>query len=125
MSRTAGRILLGVLFVLAGINHFVQPRLYASIMPDYLPRHQLLVWLSGVAEVVCGMLIFIPRMHNLARWSLLALLVAIFPANLHMALNQTRYPMIPGWLLWLRLPLQGVLMAWVWWSTVLPRSKNS
>jgi len=125
MRRTPGRILLGVLFVLAGINHFVQPRLYTSIMPDYLPRHQLLVWLSGVAEVVCGLLIFIPRMRNLARWSLLALLVAIFPANLHMALNQARYPMIPGWLLWLRLPLQGVLMAWVWWLTAWPRSKNS
>ncbi len=86
-------------------------------MPDYLPQQRLLVWLSGVAEVVGGVFALFGQTQRLARWSLVATLVGVFPANLHMALHTERYAMLPGWLIWLRLPLQGVLIWWVWWAT--------
>lgn len=117
MIRSWSRRLLGALFILAGLNHFVQPRFYLRMMPDYLPAHKELVAASGYAEIVLGVLAFFPRLRSLTRWGLLALLVAVFPANLNMALHPGRYPRIPPALLWLRLPLQPALMAWVWWAT--------
>lgn len=117
MKRYANRYLIGALFIVAGINHFVMPRMYMSIMPDYLPRPRLLVLLSGVAEVIGGLLALFPRTQRLARGSLTALLIAVFPANLHMAVHAEQFPKLPAWLLWVRLPLQAVLIGWVWWST--------
>lgn len=117
MARKLQRFFMAVLFVLAGVNHFVMPQLYMSIMPDYLPRPRLLVLMSGVAEILGGLLLLIPRLRAAARWSLTALLVAVFPANLHMALHAERYSSIATWLLWVRLPLQGVFIWWVWWVT--------
>jgi uncharacterized membrane protein len=122
MRRQLSRVALGLTFILAGVNHFRRPRLYLSIMPDYLPWHPALVALSGYAEVILGVLALIPRMRRLARWGLIALLIAVFPANLHMALHPQRYRDIPRGLLWLRLPFQGLLIAWVWCSTVLQPS---
>src|SRR4051812_16688715 len=95
--------LLGVLFVLAGVNHFRKPDFYVNIMPPYLPWHLELVYLSGVIEVVLGMLLLIPRCTPLAAWGLIALLIAVFPANVHMALNTSLYPTLSPILLWLRL----------------------
>lgn len=117
MSRARARAVLGALFVLAGLNHFLQPRMYTAIMPDYLPAHRALVALSGYAEIGLGALVVVPRLRLPARWGLIALLIAIFPANLHMALYAQRYPGLPPALLWLRLPLQAALIAWVWWCT--------
>ena len=117
MRRQSNRYLIGALFIVAGINHFVMPPMYMSIMPEYLPRPRLLVLLSGVAEVIGGLLALFPRTQQWARWSLTALLIAVFPANIHMALHAERYPKIPPWLLWVRLPLQAVLVGWVWWAT--------
>jgi uncharacterized membrane protein len=111
------RWLLGVLFVLAGVNHFVNPDFYIKIMPPYLPWHQELVAVSGVAEVVLGILLLIPKSTVLAAWGLIALLIAVFPANLHMALNAELYPQFSPVALWVRLPLQGVLIAWAYWFT--------
>jgi uncharacterized membrane protein len=91
--------------------------MYMSIMPEYLPRPRLLVLLSGVAEVIGGLLALFPRTQWLARGSLTALLIAVFPANLHMALHAEQFAKIPAWLLWARLPLQAVLIGWVWWAT--------
>lgn len=117
MTRVAGRRLLAAVFLLAGLNHFAQPRLYRAIMPDYLPAHDALVAASGYAEIALGLLALDGRARGVTRWGLTALLIAIFPANLHMALHAARYPRIPAPLLWLRLPLQGLLIAWVWWAT--------
>jgi uncharacterized membrane protein len=117
MTHSWSRRLLGALFILAGLNHFVQPRFYLRMMPDYLPAHEELVVASGYAEIALGVLAFFPRLRGLTRWGLLALLVAVFPANLNMALHPERYPRISPALLWLRLPLQPALMAWVWWAT--------
>ena len=109
--------LLGLLFIPAGINHFIQPGFYMAIMPPYLPWHLELVYLSGLFEVVLGVLLLIPRTTPLAAWGLMALLVAVFPANVHMAMNPERYPDIGPAILWARLPLQGVFIAWAYWYT--------
>jgi uncharacterized membrane protein len=109
--------LLGLLFVAAGVNHFVHPDFYVKIMPPYLPWHHELVALSGIAEVVLGVLVLIPKTTAPAAWGLIALLCAVFPANLHMALNSELFPDLAPAVLWARLPLQGVLIAWAWWFT--------
>ena len=111
------RWLLGTAFVLAGVNHFVRPEFYVRIMPPYLPLHLELVYLSGFFEAALGILLLIPRYSALAAWGLIALLVAVFPANVHMALHADLYPAFSPALLWLRLPLQGVLIAWAYWFT--------
>ncbi|HEX4966061.1 MAG TPA: MauE/DoxX family redox-associated membrane protein [Thermoanaerobaculia bacterium] len=105
---------LGVLFVVAGAAHFVRPDVYVRIMPPYLPWHRALVYVSGVCEVVLGVLVLVPRFTVPAAWGLIALLIAVFPANVHMAMNPRLYPAVPSALLWLRLPLQGALIAWVY-----------
>jgi uncharacterized membrane protein len=104
---------LGLLFAAAGVNHFVSPGFYAGMMPPYLPWHPELVALSGVAEVALGLLVLIPRTAPLAGWGLVALLVAVFPANVHMALHPEQFPSFPAWGLYARLPFQAVL---VWWA---------
>jgi uncharacterized membrane protein len=115
--RTVMRWLLGLLFVAAGINHFLRPGLYVSIMPPYLPWHLPLVYLSGAAEVVLGVLLLVPRTRAAAAWGLVGLLIAVFPANVHMAMNSHLFPAVPPAVLWVRLPLQGVLIAWAYWFT--------
>jgi uncharacterized membrane protein len=86
-------------------------------MPPYLPWHNPLVALSGAAEVLLGALALVPQWRRGTGWGLIVLLIAVFPANLHMALHTDRFPRIPAWLLWLRLPFQGVLIAWARWCT--------
>ena len=107
----------GPVFVLAGLLHFVKPRIYESIMPDYLPAQRGLVYVSGVAEAAggAGLLSGSPTVRRYAGWWLIATLVAVFPANLHMALNPERYPDVPGGktALCARLPFQLVFMRWV------------
>lgn len=114
MTRAATRrCVLGLAFVAAGVLHFVRPEVYVSIMPPYLPWHAELVALSGAAEVALGLLALPARTAPLAGWGLVALLVAVFPANVHMALHPELFPAIPPWVLYVRLPFQGVLM---WWA---------
>ncbi|HSS51985.1 MAG TPA: DoxX family protein [Thermoanaerobaculia bacterium] len=105
---------LGVFFVVAGAAHFVRPDVYMRIMPPYLPWHRGLVYLSGLFELALGVLVLIPRYSIPAAWGLIALLIAVFPANVHMAMNPRFYPVVSPFLLWLRLPLQGVLIAWAY-----------
>lgn len=109
--------LFGILFILAGLNHFRNPGFYVKIMPPYLPWHPQAVLWSGVFEVLLGGLLLVPRTSNWAAWGLIALLIAVFPANLHMAMNTELYPRISATLLYARLPLQGALIAWAYWFT--------
>ena len=109
--------LLGIAFIGAGVNHFVRPDFYTKIMPRYLPWHLELVYVSGVAEALLGIMVLIPKFRRLGAWGLIALLIAVFPANIHMALNPQDYSNIPAVLLWVRLPLQFVLIAWAYWFT--------
>ena len=107
--------LAGPFFVFAGTMHFVIPRTYESIMPDYLPAHRELVIASGVAEIAggAGLMASSQTIRRWAGWWLLATLAAVFPANLHMALHPDRYSHIPAAALYGRLPVQAVFAAWV------------
>ena len=107
---------MAVFFIVAGANHFLSPTFYLELMPSYLPWHLGLIYVSGVAEIVLGLSVVIPRMRKATGWGLVALLVAVFPANVHAALHG--FHSIPGWILWARLPLQFVLIALVHWCFV-------
>ena len=111
MSRA--RAALGALFLTTGVLHFLRPRIYEAIMPRYLPAHRELVYASGVAEIAGGAGVLLTRTKRPAAWWLIATLVAIFPANVEMAVHAERFRRIPEPLLWARLPLQGLLIAWV------------
>jgi uncharacterized membrane protein len=115
--KLAANWLLGIFFVLAGLGHFVRPRLYLKIVPPYLPWPLALVYVSGLCEIGLGALVLLPRFRVPAAWGLIALLVAVFPANVYMALSPERFPRLSPAALWLRLPLQGALIAWAWWLT--------
>ncbi|MDB6139595.1 MAG: DoxX family protein [Verrucomicrobiaceae bacterium] len=104
-------------FLTAGTNHFRDPQIYLSIMPPYLPWPQWLNWISGAAEMAGGFGLLVPVLKRPAGWGLIALLIAVFPANIHMALQGGVPGMhIPQWVLWLRLPFQLVFIAWVYWT---------
>lgn len=113
--------LLGVLFIALGANHFVSADVMVRIMPPYLPWHYELVLLSGVFEIIGGIGLLIPRFQVAAAWGLIALLIAVFPANVHMALHPEigaeLFPKLPPAAWWWRLPLQAVFIAWAHWFT--------
>ena len=104
---------LALLFVGAGALHFIRPEIFERIVPPMLPAPRLLVLLSGAAEVAGGLGLLLPATRRWAAWGLLALLVAVFPANVYMV--QLAGPLhIPAWVLWARLPLQPLLLWAVW-----------
>lgn len=109
------RTLAGPFFVLAGALHFIAPRPYRAIMPEWVPAPDAMVAVSGVAEIAGGAGLMVPATRRLAGWWLVATLVAVLPANLEMALHPERYPKVPGGrpALWARLPFQAVFIAWV------------
>jgi uncharacterized membrane protein len=115
---------LGLIFVGAGLNHFATPRHYRRIVPPGWGDPGTLVAVSGVAEVAGGLGVMLPGTRRPAGLGLIALLVAVFPANLHMARNSHEFHRIPRWALYARLPLQPLMMWWVWRTTRLgePRS---
>jgi uncharacterized membrane protein len=117
LTKTVTRCLYGIFFIAAGANHFINPGFYVRMMPAYLPWHAELVAISGVAEIVLGAMLLVPRFQVLAAWGLIALLIAIFPANLNMALNPELFPSVSPTALWLRLPVQALLIAWAYWYT--------
>jgi uncharacterized membrane protein len=109
-------------FAFAGAMHFVIPRSYEAMMPPSFPRHRESVIASGLAEIAGAAAIVPSRSRRFARWWLLALLAAVFPANVHMAVNPEQVrgldlDRVPGWALWARLPLQPLAMLWVWRAT--------
>lgn len=122
-TKTASRCVLAVFMIGAGVMHFVDPDFYIRIMPPYLPLHSELVYLSGVCEIVLGVLILIPGYSMLAAWGIVALLIAVFPANIHLYQNQDVLPGPPLFHL-LRLPLQGLLILWVYWHTKSPKETH-
>lgn len=123
LFKTIMKLLLAVFFVAAGVNHFVNPDFYLKIMPPYLPWHLGLVYLSGALEVLFGAMLLVPRYSRPGAWGIIAVLIGVFPANIHMAVNSHLYPDISPVALWLRLPLQAVLIAWAYWFTRSEASK--
>jgi uncharacterized membrane protein len=99
-------------YVAAGVNHFISPKTYLAIMPPYIPAHNLMVTLSGIAEIVLGIGLLFPATRSISAWGLILLLIAVFPANIYMA-TASRFRKLPAWIRWGRLPLQGIL---IWWA---------
>jgi uncharacterized membrane protein len=118
------KYLFAAVFIFAGFNHFRDPGFYLRIMPPYLPWPSALHLIAGFFEVVLGVMLLTPRFQRLAAWGLIALLLAVYPANIHMAVNWRLYPDLPMILLWIRLPLQFVLIAWAWWFTKADEEKG-
>lgn len=119
LAKTLLRWLLAFLMVAIGVDHFWHPGPFVSIVPAALPNPLLLVHVSGFFEVLGGLGILVPPVRRLAGWGLILLYVAVFPANVNMAVN--KLPMgdhvLEAWQLWGRLPLQAVFIAWAWWCT--------
>ncbi len=113
------RALIGALFIVAGILHFVVPGPYIGIVPRALPNPRLLVFISGACEIAGGLGVLLPATRRLAGLGLLALLVAVLPANVQMLLDAQARGTSAWWqlALWVRLPLQALLMWWVWRAT--------
>lgn len=114
---TTSQRILAAFWIGAGINHFAVPKVYESIMPDYLPSHRELVLASGVAEIIGGAALIPEGGRRFARWWLLGVLAAVYPANVHMTLNPERFSKVPRAALWARLPLQFAAARWVWKAT--------
>jgi uncharacterized membrane protein len=120
MDRRKQRITLlftAAFYVAAGVFHFVKTDAYLKIMPAWIPWHNAMVYISGAAEIAGGIGLLIPGLRRLAAWGLVVLLVAVFPANIYMAVNNiqvTATPIPAAWL-WARLPLQALLIWWVLW----------
>lgn len=110
-------VALAIAFVAAGGNHFVNPDFFLAIMPPYLPAHLELVRLSGAFEIAGGIGVLIPAWRSAAGWGLVALLIAVFPANLHMALHPELFSDVSSLGLYLRLPIQLLFIAWAYWAT--------
>ncbi len=113
------RIVLAATMVVAGVLHFVFTDRYVAIMPSYLPAHLELVYISGVFEILGGLGLLIRRTRRAAAWGLVLLYVCVFPANLNMAMHEIQPSggNIPPVLMWVRLPLQLLFIAWAWWMT--------
>jgi uncharacterized membrane protein len=114
--RTISKYLLALFMAGAGTMHFINPDFYVKIMPPYLPLHPELVYLSGVCEVALGVLLLVPRFSRLAAWGIVALLIAVFPANIYLFQHQEILP-APPIIHVLRLPLQGLFMVWAFLHT--------
>ncbi len=118
MSRikAISQYVLAIFMIGAGTMHFVNPAFFLKIVPPYLPLHNELVLVSGVCEVLLGVLLLIPKCSHLAAWGIIPLLIAVFPANMYLYQHQDILPASPIIHL-LRLPLQGVFVFWAYWHT--------
>ncbi len=120
------RLFLALTFMLTGVLHFRSAPTYLKVMPPYMPFPLALVYLSGIAEIAGGIGVLPPQTRKLAGWGLISLLVAVFPANIQMALHGTQQLGIdvPRWVWWARLPFQAVFIAWVWFAAIDSRAQS-
>jgi uncharacterized membrane protein len=105
-------VLMSAFYVFAGIMHFVRTEFFLAIMPPALPWPRALVHVSGLAEITLGLALLFPPLRAYAAWGIIALLVAVFPANIYAAMAS-----VPGAGGWFRLPFQALFIAWAWWYT--------
>ena len=117
------RVMLAVFMVVAGLSHFFADSMYIKIYPPLLPYPATMVYFTGVAEILGGIGLLIPRVSQAAAWGFVILFIAVYPANINMAINNIHLNNIPdgNWFQAIRLPFQFVLIAWAYWLT---RSKN-
>lgn len=111
--------LMAVIYIIAGLNHFRNPRLYVKIIPPYLPNPKALNTISGLAEIILGIALMVPNLTNSAAWGVIALLIAVFPTHIYMYQNPKARMGLPLWALILRMPLQLVLIFWAYQYTLL------
>ena len=121
------RGILAVCMIVAGVLHFVADEPFIKIVPDFLPFPAMIVYVSGVIEILLGIGLIVPQSRVLAAWGLIALFIAVYPANLNMAFNHIKLDGIPDswWLHGFRLPFQFVLIAWAYWYTEAGKSRSS
>jgi uncharacterized membrane protein len=112
-------VLASIFYIFAGVMHFVRPDMYLKIMPPYIPSHRAMVEVSGFFEILGGIGLLMRPTRRAAAWGLIALLIAVFPANLYMATNpvEAGAASIAPWLRWGRLPIQALLIWWLAWCT--------
>ncbi len=117
------RAILAIGMITMGVLHFVRADAFVAVMPPYLPAPLMLVWISGVCEILGGAGVLVPRTRALAGLGLVLLYLAVFPANVHMALEEVPVDgaVPPRWAMWARLPFQALFIAWAWWCTRPPR----
>ncbi|WP_313114577.1 DoxX family protein [Aequorivita sediminis] len=109
--------LMGVLLVLAGMNHFRKPKLYERIMPPYIPAHSTMVMLSGVAEMLLGFMLMNQNSQEMAAWGIIILLIAFIPVHIYMLQDKKASMKLPKWALIVRFPLQLGLIYWAYLYT--------
>jgi uncharacterized membrane protein len=111
--KKAGLTVFVLIFLVAGANHFLNPESYRKIIPQFLPNPTILVYLSGLFEIILGLLLIPVSTRKTAAWGIMLLLVAVFPANIQMMLNYLQENRPYAWLTVARLPVQGLL---IWWA---------
>ncbi len=119
-ARALALLLLTPAYMVIGVMHFTHTAWFVAIMPPWIPAHELMVWISGAAELLLGAAALVPATRRLAGYGIVALLIAVFPANIHMAMEAERFAAeleIPEWSLYTRLLYQVVLAAWALWAT--------
>ncbi|WP_179018359.1 DoxX family protein [Winogradskyella forsetii] len=114
MNEPIGLYIMAAIYVLAGIIHFIKPKMYMRIMPKYLPNHKALVYLSGIAEMLLGIGLCIPAIKNMAIFGIIAMLAVFLLVHFYMLSGEKASAGIPKWILILRIPLQFGLMYWAW-----------
>ena len=121
--QSFSRYALAAFFTVAGVAHFLKPAPYLAIMPPFLPWPEMLVGISGAAEILGGLGVCFPVTRKVAGWALIALLIAVFPANLYAIITGMTIGghELPAWLLWARLPFQAFFIAWVYQACLRQR----
>ncbi|MNK16395.1 hypothetical protein D3C87_345590 [compost metagenome] len=109
--------LMAFLYILAGINHFRVPRLYIKMIPSILPTPKTINIISGATEIILGVLLCVPQLSSLAAWGIIIMLIAVFPANVYMYINEKASLGLPKWVRLIRLPIQLMLMYWAYLYT--------
>lgn len=107
------KYIMAILYILAGINHFVNPRFYYKITPPFLKNKPLINVISGGAEILLGIMLF-TSFSSWAAWGIIVLLIAVFPANVYHLQQKGAGMKIPVWALWVRLPMQLILIYWAY-----------
>lgn len=115
LTKTILKWVFALIFILAGIMHFAVSEMFVRIVPPVLPFPLLIVYLSGICEFFLGIMLLVPKYSRLAAWGLILLLIAVFPANIYMALNPQIFDDFTPTQLYLRLPIQLVLIGWAYW----------